>query len=51
MRTHTSRARRHSSRKHGNRRHDLLIVALLAGLAVAAALAWIAQHLAVLSIA
>ena len=46
----SNRARRNSSRKHGNRRHDLLIVALLAVLAAAAALAWIAQHLAVLAV-
>jgi hypothetical protein len=38
-----------SSRRRRRRGHDLLIVLLLALLAVAAALIWLAQHLAILA--
>ena len=38
-----------SSRRRRNRRHDVLIMLLLGVLAVVAALAWLAEHLAVLA--
>ncbi len=54
MNIYLNRARRHSrpamsSRRHRNRRHDVLIMLLLGVLAVVAALVWLAEHLMVLA--